>query len=219
MPFDANDPNTWINEITENEPLFIRSLCRYLFFENGLVRQPVRKMVCYWGMTSEGRAQCGSDVPEVFLDWFLSHSPDDGESHLPPDDVEYQELVRQEDPEALNPDAGNFWAFAVAAFKYGGGNIPQTAAGAEKWELIHLYEILTRLSPDNRDDTPGAVNHFTQSAALVAVHPVVYHLKREHPCIVTTLQARAFTKFRYDPKRCFAPNADHNNCGFACDPA
>ncbi len=55
--------------------------------------------------------------------------------------------------------------------------------------------------------------HYTQSAGLVAVHPLVYHLIAEHPCIVFTLRWRAFDAFKYDPAKYFAPEG-HDECGF-----
>ncbi len=58
---------------------------------------------------------------------------------LPPDDAEYAALVRQEDPEVLNPGLHNGWPFAVAAFKFAGGSVPQGPPDVNKWQLLHLY--------------------------------------------------------------------------------
>jgi hypothetical protein len=56
--------------------------------------------------------------------------------------------------------------------------------------------------------------HFTQSANLVSVHPVVFQAMRQHVCIVNALQARSFKEFGYDPANYFAPQEPHDNCGF-----
>ena len=187
MPIDPVHPDTWINKITLNQPPFIQSLCKSLYCEPWLVRAPARPKLCRWGMTSQGRI--GPLIDE--------------------DDADYAALVRQEDPEANSP-----WAFAVAAFKYAGGNVPQPTPGADKWEVVPLYEALTRYMAGNQEEAHRAAKHYTQSVNLVAVHPVVYHLMSEYPCIVSTLQARAFTAFLYDPAEQFAPGAAHDNCGF-----
>lgn len=55
--------------------------------------------------------------------------------------------------------------------------------------------------------------HFTQSAGLVAVHPVADALCDELPCFSWLLRGMAFERFRYDPDSVFG--AATNEFGFA----
>jgi hypothetical protein len=119
----------------------------------------------------------------------------------------YEALVGQEDPDALGPGPDRNWrAWSVGAFRYAEGCVPQPPEGAEAWTIRHLYVL----------DAPMVEQkyHFTQSANLVAVHPVVHRLLAQYPCILKTLQARAFATFGYDPANQFAPEREHDNCGF-----
>ena len=120
----------------------------------------------------------------------------------------YEAQVGQEDPNALGPGPDrNWWAWAVAAFRFAKGYRPEPPKGAEQWCTCHLYSLDVFLPREQR-------YHFTQSANLVAVHPVVQSLMAQYPCIAKTLQARAFCAFRYDPANQFAPGTGHDNCGF-----
>ena len=213
MPFDPNDPNPWLDHISENPP-FIRSLCKSLYHESFLVRLPLRAWLCDWGMTSQGRV--GPMIPEL---------PDADEAGKMLDnwpqaptvaagDAKYAALVRQEDPESRQA-----WAHAVAAFKYAEGVVPQAAPGADAWQLRHVYEPLTRWGAGGEVEANRAAKHYTQSAGWVALHPLIHHLMAEHPCILKTLQARVFSTFKYDPEELFAPGRAHNNCGFVVDDA
>ena len=211
MPFD-------LNTCPENPP-FLRSLCKSLYHESLLVRLPQRALLCKWGMTSQGRI--GPLIPDPRdLDDAVDivDTMPDAET-VPAGDTEYAALVRQEDPEALNPGPHNGWPFAVAAFKYAGGNVPQAVPGADCWHLVHVYEALTRYAAGNQEEAHRAAKHYTQSANLVALHPVVQHLMAQYPCIVNTLQHRIFDAFGYDPANLFAPGRGHDNCGFVLNDA
>jgi hypothetical protein len=209
MPFDPNDPNAWIDEITANDPPFLRSICKSLYHEPTLVRWPAHAILCKWGMTSDGRIGLVED--EI---GFNLGAPPPRDRMLRQDDERYRSLVRQEDPDALNPGPANSWAFGVAAFKRCGGNVPVAVPGTEGWRLFHLYEPLTHLVIGNPDESERAGRHFAQGAAWVALHPVICHLKGQYPCIESTLRAKAFGTFNYDPLAQFAPRKEHDNCGF-----
>jgi hypothetical protein len=204
MPFDPNNPNAWINQITDGQPEFVGSLCRSLYHEPLLACWPQGDKLCHWGMTGQGRVAV---VDENDPEWTLRNTPAP-ERMLAARDARYDALVRQQ--EAPEP-----WDYAVAAFKYTGGNFP-ASSGADAWRLVHLYEALTVFGAGNRDEAARAARHFTQAAALVAVHPVVFHLKREHPCVVTVLQRVAFRRFHYDPTNQFAESAPCI-CGFVAE--
>ena len=208
--FDPDDPDVWLDHITENAPPFIKSLCKCLYYENLLVRSANRAILCDWGRTSQGRFGVISEEDPA---WTVEIMPPQGRM-LPAGDEHYKALVLQEDPEAAAP-----WAYAAAAFKYAGGNVPQAPPGADAWRLIHVYPNLNRITPGNRDEVALAAAHFTQSANLVAVHPVVCHLIADYPCILRTIEARAFTAFgdhdSYDPLQQFVPGRGrHDKAGF-----
>jgi hypothetical protein len=64
--------------------------------------------------------------------------------------------------------------------------------------------------------------HFTQSAGLVAVHPVADSLCDESPALTWLLRAESFRRFGYDPDGAFssAPNvygfAEGHNLTIIC---
>ena len=96
--------------------------------------------------------------------------------------------------------------------------MPQHVGHACAWEVVHIYPVLTGYAAGNRDEAAHAARQYTQSAGWVAVHPVVFHLMAQYPCIVNTLRARVFTSFNYDPTNYFAPEAVPDNCGFVLVP-
>jgi hypothetical protein len=108
----------------------------------------------------------------------------------------------------------NPWPFAVAAFKRCGGHVPAVAPELCEWHVNHLYEELTHLVVGNAIDSVRAGWHFTQSAALVALHGVAYSAKRQYPNVEIVMRGKAFAEFGYDPMNQFAPEEDHDNCGF-----
>jgi hypothetical protein len=58
-------------------------------------------------------------------------------------------------------------------------------------------------------------NHFTQSAGLVALHPVADALVDEFPFFAWLLRADAYRRFGYDPDSVFS--ADHDQYGFVAE--
>jgi len=204
-PFDPNDPNAWLDHITGTLPPFIRSLCKSLYHERLLVRLPSRAVLCNYGMTSRGRVMVVDE-----------DDPNRTHIEMPPqkrvlgdeEQAAYEAQVGQEDPNALGPGPDrNWWAWAVSAFRYAGGCKPESPQGADCWQIRHLYSL---------DGFPLREQkyHFTQSADLVAVHPVVQCLMEQYPCIAKTLQARVFCAFQYDPANQFASGRGPDNCGF-----
>jgi hypothetical protein len=209
MPLDPNNPDAWIEEISVNEPTLVKRLCKSLYHEPLLVRWPAHALLCKWGMTADGRI----GVPEDPLEFNATARP--GQDRLlGQDDAQFALLVRQEDPNVLEPGPANPWPFAVAAFKRGGGVVPVVAAEGCEWRVVHLYETLTHLVVGNRVDSERAGRHFTQAAAFVALHGVAQSAMRQYPSIQSVLRAKAFALFSYDPLAYFAPDKEHDNCGF-----
>lgn len=100
---------------------------------------------------------------------------------------------------------------AIASFLYAGGERPARVGNKNAWSIHHLYS--GKFPFCGRKDTLHAVKHgahFTQSAGLVAAHPVLDAMCDEYPCITWYLRARAFERFGYDPDHAFTPRPDEN---------
>ena len=94
---------------------------------------------------------------------------------------------------------------AIAAFLYAGGERPTRVGSRNSWSIHHLYS--GKFPYVNRSVTLHAVkdgDHFTNSAGLIAVHPVVDGMCDEYPCVAWYLRARAFERFGYDPDDVFS---------------
>lgn len=103
---------------------------------------------------------------------------------------------------------------AIMAYLVAGGQRPKRT-GNHDWTIHHLY--------DGKFPYPGSVQqsvravmdsrHFTQSAGLVAIHPVADALADEFAVFAWRLRAESFLRFGYDPERAFSDSQDE--LGFA----
>lgn len=103
---------------------------------------------------------------------------------------------------------------AIAAFALADGKRPDRAGSMNCWSIHHIYS--GKFPYPERVETLHAAKcgkHFTQSAGLVAVHPVADGLADECPAFAWLLRAEAFRRFRYDPDLVFSANRD--DLGFA----
>jgi hypothetical protein len=94
------------------------------------------------------------------------------------------------------------------SFTFAGG---QLYAG---WIFHHIYDGTSALGKGKK--TLNARHHglhFTQTAGMVAIHPIVEALYDYFPCIKRTLRARSFKEFGYDPDRYFS-KCEHDDRGF-----
>lgn len=94
---------------------------------------------------------------------------------------------------------------AIAAFLFAGGERPTRSGSTNGWSIHHLYS--GKFPYIGRNETLHAVkhgDHFTQSAGLVAVHPILDAVCDEYACITWYLRARAFERFQYDPDQVFS---------------
>ncbi len=195
MPFDPEHPYDWILRkvaadlglADENLLALMRGLCRSLYCENVLVSTPKFAALLWPGCTRE------------------SHPIDPGPQREGEDDIDYDERIRQalleqsvldfrfspNDPrlKALLKEYGARVTGHLASpcrhaheltheltFKYAGGSIPKTVEGVS-WSLHHIYDTQLRLERlETQTDAPNDGRHFTQSAGLVAVHPVIESL-------------------------------------------
>jgi hypothetical protein len=115
---------------------------------------------------------------------------------------------------------------ARAAFMFAGGVRPERFGSTNASTMHHVYS--GKFPYIGRVETTHAVklrNHFTQSAGVIATHPVADALCDEYPFFAWLLRYEAFRRFGYDPDGVFSPRRDA--LGFAegheceimfCDP-
>jgi hypothetical protein len=98
---------------------------------------------------------------------------------------------------------------AIASFVLAGGKRLQRFGSSNRWSIHHLYS--GKFPYCGRADTTHAAKrtvHFTQSAGLVAAHPIADAMVDEFPFFTWLLRAEAFRRFGYDPDGVFSPQQD-----------
>ena len=94
---------------------------------------------------------------------------------------------------------------AIAAYLFTGGLRPARANGTnEQWHIHHIYNGLFPYREE--EEALHAVkdgNLFTQSAGLVAIHPIANALAHEYFYFAWLLRYEAYKRFRYDPESIF----------------
>jgi hypothetical protein len=108
---------------------------------------------------------------------------------------------------------------AIAAFLIAGGARPERFGSSNAWSIHHLYS--GKFPYLNRTTTTHAAKealHFTQSAGLVAAHPVADALVDEFPFFAWLLRGHAFLRHGYDPDAVFSSSQDQFGFakGFSC---
>lgn len=109
---------------------------------------------------------------------------------------------------------------AIAAFQVAGGVRPERFGSSNSWSIHHLYS--GKFPYLDRMGTTHAAKqglHFTQSAGLVAAHPVADALVDEFPFFAWFLRAHAFLLYGYDPDSVFCDNISEFGfaSGFSCE--
>ena len=106
---------------------------------------------------------------------------------------------------------------AIAAFCLAGGERPDRFGSSNKWSIHHVYS--------GKFPYPGAAKtlhaakeglHFSQSAGLIAVHPIADGLADEFPFFAWLLRAESLSRFGYDPDGVFSKS--QNKFGFRGNP-
>ena len=98
---------------------------------------------------------------------------------------------------------------AIASFQLAGGERPGRFGSSNRWSIHHLYS--GKFPYCGRKRTMHAArsgSHFTQSAGLIAAHPIADALVDEYPFFTWFLRARAFRLFGYDPDGVFSSEQD-----------
>ena len=191
-PFDATNPARWfVREASqvESEPLRqILQLVAGNLME--FIRWPARAMLLWDGcdrIKLEGEKQ---------------------RYHSYPDKV--RELAKRSgvklDTRANGP--------AIVAFHLAGGTRPERFGSSNAWSIHHVYS--GKFPYLERTETMHAIKngrHFTQTAGLIATHPVADALSDEFPFFAWLLRAESFRLFGYDPDGVFS--AQQDDLGFA----
>jgi hypothetical protein len=104
---------------------------------------------------------------------------------------------------------------AIAAFKFSNGERPIRMGSTNEWSIHHLYsgKFLYPESPVAPLHAIKQGEHFTQSAGLIAVHPMIDALFDEIPAIAWLYRHRSFQLFGYDPMNVFS-KSEVNELGF-----
>lgn len=98
---------------------------------------------------------------------------------------------------------------AIASFLLAGGERPARFGSSNAWSIHHLYS--GKFPYFERRSTTHAAKecaHFTQSAGLIAAHPVADAMVDEFPFFAWLVRAHAFDRFGYDPDGVFSPVRD-----------
>jgi hypothetical protein len=98
---------------------------------------------------------------------------------------------------------------AIMSYRYAGGERPQRSVTNQEWTIHHIYDGKFPFQVGNI--TLRAVkegNHFTQSAGLVAIHPIAEALADEYFYFVWQLRVESFRRFGYDPDKIFSRRID-----------
>lgn len=103
---------------------------------------------------------------------------------------------------------------AIAAFLLAGGDRPRRLGSQNSWSVHHIYS--GKFPYVGRSTTLHASKeclHFSQSAGLVALHPIADAIADDVPAFTWLLRAEAFKRFSYDPDGVFSEVQDAH--GFA----
>ncbi|MFO1514476.1 MAG: hypothetical protein U1F83_16470 [Verrucomicrobiota bacterium] len=106
---------------------------------------------------------------------------------------------------------------AIVSFLVAGGTRPTRFGSHNSWSVHHIYS--GKFPYLGRSNTLHAAKeglHFTQSAGLIAVHPIADGICDEYPFFSWLLRAEAFRRFGYDPDGVFR-DSPPDQFGFAAN--
>ena len=104
---------------------------------------------------------------------------------------------------------------AIYAYRLAGGQRPKRTVKNE-WDIHHLYD--GQFPYPGKSTTLAAVKsgrHFTQSAGLIAIHPIAHEVAGEYGLFAWRLRAESFLRFGYDPDGAFS--AEQDQFGFSTE--
>jgi hypothetical protein len=108
---------------------------------------------------------------------------------------------------------------AVAAYRIAGGIRPRRLGSNNLWSVHHVYS--GKFPYPGKSRTLHAAHdgkHCTQSAGLVAIHPIADQICDEYPFFAWLLRAISYERFGYDPDNVFStgPFDDYGFVGKTC---
>jgi hypothetical protein len=93
---------------------------------------------------------------------------------------------------------------ALAVFALAGGERPFRASNKKQWTIHHIYDgQFPHSAPANSTHAVKNGDYFTDSAGLVAIHPVADALADEVPYFAWLLRYEAFLRYGFDPDNAF----------------
>ena len=97
---------------------------------------------------------------------------------------------------------------AIVAFLVSGGIRPKRFGSHNSWSVHHIYSgKFPYIGKSATLHAAKSCQHFSQSAGLVAVHPIADGMCDEYPFFAWLLRAEAFRRFGYDPDGVFTDSA------------
>ena len=94
---------------------------------------------------------------------------------------------------------------AIMSYLLAGGERPRRKDSGHEWTIHHIYD--GKFPFQQGQETLHAVtkgNHFTESAGLVAIHPIAEALADEYFYFAWQLRWEAYKRFGYDPDSIFS---------------
>ena len=94
---------------------------------------------------------------------------------------------------------------AIMSYLLAGGERPSRRDSNNQWTIHHIYDGKFELKKGRasvRAVTHG--DHFTQSAGVVAIHPIADALAHEYFYFAWMLRLESFKRFGYDPDNVFS---------------
>lgn len=91
------------------------------------------------------------------------------------------------------------------SYLFAGGAWPSRRGSNHEWIIHHIYD--GKFALENGNQSVRAVNHgdhFTESAGVVAIHPIADALADEYFFFAWMLRLEAFKRFGYNPDKVFA---------------
>lgn len=99
---------------------------------------------------------------------------------------------------------------AIVSFEFAGGERRPRYGSKNKWNIHHIYS--GKFPYTGREKTTHAKVdgiHFTQSAGLIAVHPILDSICDEIPAFSWYMRFLSWEKFGYDPDKVFSNDIDY----------
>jgi hypothetical protein len=136
---------------------------------------------------------------------------------------EYPTSLRERSRKMGIPLDGRSNGPAIVAFMLAGGKRPARCGRSWSWSIHHIYSgLFPHIDGAITTHAVRDGKHFTQSAGLIAAHPIADALCDEFECFSWYIRAKSYKLFKYDPDRVFSRKQnevgfeDGNDCERCC---